>query len=255
MVLGVVVAACAGCAFDASGARAADDADAGGAIDVDADVAAPVDAAVDGFCDDADPDLVACWRFEVAGGAVEPHDESMYRNDGAASGVSFVAGRGGAGTALQMAPAASALVPDSASLDLIGNFTIELWVHADALPPDGGRAGLIDNNGAYGLFLAPDGAVRCAMGPVTVIDLKVPVGVWTHVACVFDGATLELWQDGQPGLAIVTSTPPNTGGVDGVALGMNSPSGDQLEGAIDDVRVWKRVRTAKEICEAAETCD
>jgi hypothetical protein len=39
-----------------------------------------------------------------------------------------------------------------------------------------------------------------------------------------------------------------------ISVGSNSPSGDNLQGLIDNVRVWTRVRNDSEICQTALGC-
>jgi len=41
---------------------------------------------------------------------------------------------------------------------------------------------------------------------------------------------------------------------DGLTLGMNSPSGDQFDGALDSIRIYRVARAATQICRAAGTC-
>jgi hypothetical protein len=238
------MATLAGCAFDPAGL--------GGPTGSDAADAVP-DAAAARGCPRS-TDLVACYRFEVAEAAAQPFDDSGFANHGTSSGVSYVAGAGGRGAAMQFAPGASALIPDSASLDVTAGVTMEGWLLVDALPAIGGRAGLLDNNGQYGLFLAPDGQVRCAIGSATAIGLGVPVGVWTHVGCTYDGATIQLYQSGEPGASASSAGQLGTGGVDGLGLGQNVPSGDHLQGALDDIHVWSRALSGPEMCAVSETC-
>jgi hypothetical protein len=51
---------------------------------------------------------------------------------------------------------------------------------------------------------------------------------------------------------------PSAGGTAGgqgpVAVGSNSPSGDNFVGLIDNVRFWARVRNQTEICQTALGC-
>jgi len=241
----VLVVLLGGCGFDRSGLTIGDAATPDPAIDAAVDAA--VDAAAAPPCPD-DPDLVACYRCE-AGETPQPYDGSRYRNHGASSEVRFIAGHG-VGTAMRFSPTASALVPDSASLDVTA-ITIELWLWVDALPPDGGRAGVLDDNGQYGLFLAPDGQLRCVIGGATDTGLQVPIAQWTHVACTYDGVAIRLYQDGVAGTVLATSVAIPTAGIDGLGLGQNVPDGDHLNGAVDDVQVWRRARTPDELCSDA----
>jgi hypothetical protein len=232
----------ASCRFDASGLDGTSTHDAAIAP-IDGDL--PLDATTTRFCT-IDPDLVGCYRFEVAGDAVQPHDDSSYANSGSASNGTYPAGT--SGTSMAFDATSATLIPDSASLD-VAQITLEVWVLLDSLPdPSGsGRVAVLDNNGQYGMFIASTGAVRCSIGTSTDIGLVIPVGVWTHVACTYDGATVTLYQDGVPGPTISTTIAIPTAGIDGLAFGQNLPSGDNLDGAIDDLRIWRVPRTAGQI--------
>jgi hypothetical protein len=254
LLIGSVAATAAtACQFDRSGVGRPDD-------DSDDD-ALPLDAsAPDGPLTDSrptrpcptSPDLIGCWRFE-ASDPTAVDDESLYNNDGLASGTAFEPGPAG-GQALTLIASSNVAVPDSVSLDVTGPITIELWVRADTIPADPGRAGLIDHNGQWGLFLAPAGAVRCVMTSVTATALDVKPGTWTHIACVYDLQTIQLYQDG-----VAAANPPaamnpiDTTNPDGIHIGENSPTGDdQLLGAVDEIRIWRVARSAAEIAADAQ---
>jgi hypothetical protein len=201
-----------------------------------------------------DQDLVACWRFETSDAATEPHDDTANRNDGTSSGVGFAPSLPGHGQAMSFSTSASSLVPDATVLTP-QQLTVELWVYPRSLPSLGGRSGLIDNNGNYGLFLAPDGTVRCAIGSSTAIGLTVQTNRWTHVACTYDGDTITLYQDGAPGATLADQLGVPTTGTGGVGFGQNSPSGDHLDGLLDDVRIWQVPRDQQQLCtDAAPNC-
>jgi hypothetical protein len=202
------------------------------------------------FCVPGDSTLVACYDFEDADDPLL--DGSAYANDGNdVHDVKPVAGPPGRGQALAFDTLSVAAVPDDPSLNLRSAATLELWVRATTLPPAGGRAGLLDNNGQYGLFLAPDGTVRCSMGATVPIGLHVVPGVWTHIACTYDGQTMRMYQDGVAGTSAATTVTMTDGSADGMRVGQNSPSGDVLDGAIDGVRIFSVGRSAAQICRAA----
>jgi hypothetical protein len=239
MRAGALLLTLAACRFDPGGLGAAD-----ARVIADAD-AADVDAADSPPCATSD-DLIGCWRFESPDPTLVD-DESPANNDGVASGGGRES-RPGGGSALLLSASSDVAIPDSVSLDVTGPITIELWLRADTIPA-AGRAGVIDHNGQWGLFLAPGGQLRCVMPPVTATDLVVTPGVWTHIACVYDLQTVQLYQDG-----VAAANPPpattaiNTAPVDGIHIGEDSPGGgDQLLGAVDDVRIWRTARTAAEI--------
>jgi hypothetical protein len=258
----LIGAVLAGCSFDPSGLTAG-----GNSIDApvtptfdaapgtpDAPITTP-DAPITSAPCPADKDLVACWRFETGQALTEPHDDTGNHNDGTSSNVTFIPSLTGHGLAMSFSPTASATVPDSKSLDPAKALTIEMWLYVRTLPPVAGRAGLLDDNNQYGFFLAPDGSVRCVIGSTTDIGLTITTNTWTHVACTYDGAAINLFQDGRAGATVSDPNGIPTASVDGTALGQNSPTGDHLDGALDDVRVWQVARDAVDLCtDAAPNC-
>src|SRR5438046_2677010 len=86
--------------------------------------APPPDAAppAAGYCDATQLGLVACYRFEVPG----IHDDSPAHNDGTAMNVGSVPGV--SGMALAVDGNSSVHVPDSPSLDVPSQITMELWI-------------------------------------------------------------------------------------------------------------------------------
>jgi biopolymer transport protein ExbB len=230
------------CHFDPSGLPASNE----GAADADTPAA---DSAVPGpdgmarpFCDAGNTDLVACYRFDDSTG----NDQSQYGNHLTASNILFIPGQ--TGMALQTSAVSSVSAAESASLD-VSALTIEMWVNPELLP-ETGRAALLDNNNQYGLFLDTGNLVRCTSSIRAEAPYPLPIGQWTHLACTNDGAQLALWVNGEM-KSSVTAGAVSTGGNDGMAVAMNSPSGDNFTGALDDIRVWRVARTPGEICAAA----
>ena len=238
----MVVVALVACRFDPAG-LAGDDTDP--VHDAAAhDAASTSDAAPARLCVD-DPALVACYGFEDG-----VMDGSAYGNHGTLSNATTETGLDGRGLALSVGPSSLVTVPESPSLEIPGPITVELWLRADAAPPQGGnsRAGLVDHNGQWGLFLTSGLQVRCVMaGGASVTGLAVTLGEWTHLACVYDRQTVQLYQDGVAGPSINTSNPNPVAATDGIRIGQDSPSGDPLTGLIDELRIWQVARTADEV--------
>ncbi len=241
----------AGCSFDQGGLTGADA--AGGDGGRAADGGTVPDAAADAspprpFCS-VDFNLVACFDFSAGG-----IDGSIYRNDATLSNATTAPGRPGHGDALYVNGASLVSVADDQTLELLGPMSVELWLRADAVPPATGnaRAGLLDHNGQWGLFLTSTMQVRCIMaGGVNVLGPAIPLGQWQHVACVYDRQTIQLYQNGAAGPWIAATAPNPTSPKDGIRIGQDSPSGDPLTGAIDEIRIWQVARTAGDICDAA----
>src|SRR3569623_794919 len=106
------------------------------------------------------------------------------------------------------------------------NLTAEAWINAP-LPATGARAGIIDNEGAWGFFLHEQGELQCNTG--VNVTANVPANPSTTVACTYHGANRKIFVYG----AGVVSRP-RTGWlaafVQGMELGANRPSGNQLGG-------------------------
>jgi hypothetical protein len=227
------------CRFDTSGVAAAAGDDGGptpDAITADAN-------GVSVFCDAANPDIVACYQFDDSTGT----DLSQYNNDlTTTDNVTYALGV--SGLALETGANSDVSAAESASLD-VAAFTIEMWV-APAELPTSNRMGLLDNNGQYGLFLDTNDIVRCSAGVIVETTYALPLDQWTHIACTVDADTLAVWINGSMA-ASTDSDAVSTGGGDGTAIGMNSPWGDNFIGKLDDLRVWRVVRTPEEICASA----
>lgn len=200
------------------------------------------------LCPDADPDLRACYDFaDVGGGTLT--DRSMYENHGTVTAVGVEAGPFDG--AVRFSDDARVEIPDAPSLDLVGPVSFEAWVYVDALP-DIDRMGIVDNDGQYSAMLYAGEGIRCQGGSAQASTSAFPTGDWFHVACVHDGAALEIWIDGQLEGSGAGGNPIATESVDPVAIGDSSPDYTvPLDGMVGAVRIWSSVRTAEELEAAA----
>lgn len=233
-----------------SDAGAADAGDAGSSpfelADRDCDGHAD-SCSVEGDC--ASGNLIVQYLFEQS-----LLDATPYGND--ATDVSNVGYEPGVvGAALVLGPTSAASIPRSESLEFGDAMTIELWVLPRAMPPSSGRAGLLDDDGRYGLFLTPLGELRCVSAGATLTGGELAVNEWAHVACVLDASMLTLWQDGQVRAQAPRGGDLTTPGQNPVVIGGNSPSGDRFEGLLDNLRVWREARTPSQLSRAAQTRD
>lgn len=200
------------------------------------------------LCDDADPDLHACYDFANVGGGILT-DLSMYQNHGTVSAVAVEPGP--FDNAVRFSDDARVEIPDSPSLDLVGPISFEAWVYVDSLPLQD-RVGIIDNDGQYSAMLYAGEGIRCQAGGVQASTPAFPTGDWFHVACIHDGATLEIWLDGQLEASGAGADPIATGSMAPLAIGDSSPDYTvPLAGLVGAVRIWSSVRTAEELEAAA----
>lgn len=197
------------------------------------------------FACPVDPNLRACIRFDedVAGTYV---DGSGYANTVTHTNALLVPGVTNA--AAHSAPTAHYQMADSASLDLTNAMTIEVWARLDSLPA-GGRAGIIDNDGQYGLILYPTEGLRCTNAIGQAPAVVVPTGVWFHAACVWNGTMMTVYIDGMPASATSLSGTMPTANTNPVGLLNTSPVFDEpMDGAVDNLRIWSSARTQAQIC-------
>jgi alpha-mannosidase len=146
-------------------------------------------------------------------------------------------------------------VADSSSLDLGSKGTIEAWVRLDrvnrwASVVAKGNTNT-DPSHNYALELANSGRWLCVLGNgVSAIALRSSSAPQTnryyHVACVWNGSTVQLYVDGALNATAAQSLTPavNAGPL---YIGQFGGNADRLDGIVDEVRVYNRALTQAEI--------
>lgn len=247
VALAAACAALAGCQFDPSG-LAAEGPGGGLGGGVTADAGDGVDGAVGGggrpaapICPD-DPDLLACLAFDGDATDGSPHQHAV-------TAVGLTLDDGVRGQAMVAGPGVDVTIGESPILDPPAELTLDVWVRPAALPSTGQRAGLIDNNGQWGLFVHPGGDVICAVSTRSArASAMVAVGEWTRVVCVYDGAELVIYGDGPRITGAAATGAIAQGGGDGTAFGRNGPTGDYFSGLVDEARIWSRAVVPASLC-------
>lgn len=205
------------------------------------------------YCDAADPTLAGCWTFE---GNVA--DLSSYGNQpDLVQGTSYQPGIDQA--ALISTGGTMVHLPDSPSLDLTTALTIEMWVAPSSAPSGGGTMYLFDDDGQYAIVWHNNGDLQYVWSGVnnagnTIGGDLLPIGEWSHVAVTWNGTVWTYFVDGG---VVDSRTAPGrlqTGGSGGSRIGGNSPAGNTLFGAIDDLRIFRRALPAAQICSDGGAC-
>ena len=126
----------------------------------------------------------------------------------------------------------------------------------EGLPSGTQRAGVMDKQGHFGLFVLPGGDVVCySQGAMATAPSAASAGQWVSASCTVGGGTVGVWINGvrrataRPG----QRAPPV--GEPAIAVGSNSPTGDSFNGLLDNVRVWSGARTAAQVCQLAYSCN
>jgi Concanavalin A-like lectin/glucanases superfamily len=166
-------------------------------------------------------------------------------------------------------------LPDDPRLD-VTSFTLEAFVRFEQVPRPGQPVGLLDNDAQYGLLLrpapnCPDDGQRYLACDVGGDSLCLPLSPlagsseslasfatrWHHLACTYEGdvSTLSIYFDGAFAGSRATRVV-NTSATNGLTIGQDGDlvAGailDPLVGDLDELRLWRTVRTAEQLRAAA----
>jgi len=191
--------------------------------------------------------LMGYWQFNEASGTTVS-DSSGHGNTGTAqNGMGWTTGQmGSAGSFDGLND--QVRMPNSSSLDITGTgLTIEAWVRPTAV--DGYRV-LVHKERQYSLAILN--------GQLTYADSitwsyatmgshgTVPVGVWSHVAATFDGATVRFYLNGTE-VGAVPRSGSLTATTNALYLGSYNGSAFFLAGGLDEVAVHSRALSGAEV--------
>jgi len=206
-------------------------------------------------------DLVGLWHFDEGVGTIAS-DSSVYGNHGTITGGATYAGIANAmfGDALSFNGIDGYVtVPDSASLDITGNITVEGWIKMTSFSQQATVAGKWKdisgtNQRGYMLAVHTDGTPRfyvstdginypAAVGPA------LSLGSWYHLAGTWDGTNIKVYVDattvstGQTVSIFSNDQPLLIGANDG----FGGSSRKFTNGIVDEVRVWSSVLAASQL--------
>ncbi len=140
-------------------------------------------------------------------------------------------------------------LPSAAHLDLRGPLTVEAWVRPDAA--DGYLPFVTKGTAQFGLAQRDAQTVefQIHLGEPVAVTAPVPADWtqrWHHLAGTYDGAALRLYVDGG-----LVAERPCSGTIDHspftINIGRNIESRETVRGAIDQVRLYDRALTSREL--------
>lgn len=142
-------------------------------------------------------------------------------------------------------------VQERTGLDISPNITLELWVKPRARPDEASMV-LLENALQYGIEYEADGELQCALAGARIDSAAISENAWHHVACTYDGAELRIYVDGHLAgcQARTASIERNAvfGTVIGARVGGLYSYRDHFDGDLDDVHVFARTFSPREIC-------
>jgi hypothetical protein len=201
--------------------------------------------------------LVLYFTFEGQDDTVI--DLSKEHNDGTSKGATRIK-EGKIGSAMQFDKGEYVEVPHSKSLSITEKITVMAWVNMRlgasgelAIVSKGQWAA---NDLPYELTVTPGGVIYWQFydnaGRDSCSAPAPPVDEWHHIAGTYDGEIFKVYVDGEmkKEWAYKGKMPENTAAV---TIGRRSKSGDCLfDGQIDEVAIFNRALTQKEIQEAMQ---
>jgi len=197
-------------------------------------------------------DALLWWKLDDAKGTIVA-DASAKKNDGTVTGDAAW-GQGQVGGALTFPEGKESYVSLAAVKDLAaGNtaHTIAAWVKVTKLPEN--RAWILllgsEGDGSHHWLINNAGETQFGVWGGNQAKPALEVGKWKHVAITFDGTTLTGYLDGKKTES--TEATFNLQGV-GLTLAQAHNGENAFEGAFDDVRLYGRALTEKEVAELAK---
>jgi hypothetical protein len=162
-------------------------------------------------------------------------------------------------------------VPDHNELDTDDAFTLSVWVKPNKLVDRNGRYAQIlskwnysaNGNGDYILYITVNGCPSLYVGhrekthteDSLRVPSSIPTGAWTHLAATFDRGKISIYVNGKLGatktLATIKHTSRREYEHDYIAIGAKWDGKYSLDGAMDEVAIWRRALGAKEILAVA----
>jgi len=131
--------------------------------------------------------------------------------------------------------ASSITVPEAPTLDIVGPVSVELWLDPATVSQDDT---VISHSADYGIDFNYE--VGCYIGDDEAWAPDVLPSGWHHIACTFDGATIETYVDGA---LVACASGQGRATAHTAEIGIS----ERYSGGIDDVHVYNRALVATEI--------
>lgn len=141
-------------------------------------------------------------------------------------------------------------VADHSSINLSGSMTVSMWINASVLADWASPLGKVDNDGynfnGYGFFYK-NGTMRFFTSNETRFSKKVftETNSWHHLVGTYDGTNVLIYIDGVAGTPYGTTL--ITTNNEPLNIGRMTTGVGYFNGKIDDVRIYDRALTGREV--------
>lgn len=201
-------------------------------------------------------DIMAIWHLDEGSGSTA-YDSSLYGNNGTIYGATWASGR--FGSALSFDGVDDYVqVPDSSSLDITNEMSIELWFKPTGLGSVSGHVMLARKQEAYAVVYSSDNyGLDLRFGDTWYCDRVTgafPYNNWYHLAVTFSVTQnkIKIYKNGNLIDTIDHNGQSNSLNSDPLRLGSYYGS-YFFNGIIDDVCIYNRTLSADEIADLAKT--
>ncbi len=190
-------------------------------------------------------------------------DSSGSSNNGSlVNGATFAAGK--VGQAYSFNGSNYVQVPDSSSLDVTTEFTMDAWIYPTALHngvPQGGVISKIGggggNNGYQMGITSNNTEVYCQFNAagepwpqnqlITPIPFGIPMNQWSHIACTYDNAILKIYYNGIFAASGFIGPKTVVNSSSGLRVSSDDNNNVYFTGRIDESEVYNRALTQSEV--------
>jgi hypothetical protein len=144
-------------------------------------------------------------------------------------------------------------IPNTPSLQLTSALTLEAWVNFNDFS---GFPAIISKNDDPGYVVwvnNTSGEVNARIGGIQISGGNLTLNKWQHVAVTFDGTTKSIYIDGVLTGSLADATPAATGS-SALTIGNWSNVNLNLDGRVDEVRIWNVARSPSEVAVDMNNC-
>jgi hypothetical protein len=184
-------------------------------------------------------------------------------NGTAQGGVTFMTGKVGPAFSFD-GVTASVVVPDSSSLDVTTQFTLDAWINPASLQSDVAQWGIISkvggpggNNGYQFGITGNNGQIYCQFNApgeswpanqlLVTLPTPIPTNAWTHVAGTYDNASLKIYFNGVVVGSLSVGAKSVVNSSSNLRISGDDNSNVHFHGLIDEPQVFNRALSDAEV--------